>query len=60
MYEYGIRLWGNRWDEVGAPVEDFRLAETDPDFDTLQLYRAAYKIAGLGLPSPPARAPTGN
>lgn len=59
-YEYGIRLWGKRWDEEGNPAEDFRLEETDPNFDTLQMYRAAYKKAGLDQPSPPVPAPEGH
>jgi hypothetical protein len=60
MYEYGIRLYGKRWDEQGNLIEDFRISETDPNFDTLEMYRAAYKKAGLDRPSPPATAPDGH
>jgi antitoxin component YwqK of YwqJK toxin-antitoxin module len=60
MYERGIHLWGKRWDGDGNLVEDFRLEETDPDFDTLEMYRAAYKKAGLGQPCPPATEPGGH
>ena len=57
MFEYGIRHWGKRWDKDGALVEDFRLEEIDPNFGILQLYRAAYKKAGLDLAVPPDHAP---
>jgi hypothetical protein len=47
MFEYGTRVWGKRWDEEGRLVEDFVLKESDPAFNTLQMYRTAYAKAGL-------------
>ena len=49
LFEYGTCLWRKRWDEDRAPVDGFRLEETDPNFHVLQLYRAAFKEAGLNL-----------
>jgi antitoxin component YwqK of YwqJK toxin-antitoxin module len=47
-YEYGIRVSGKRWDEDGRVVEDFRLRETDPDFDLLEAFRASHAEAEGG------------
>jgi hypothetical protein len=50
MYEYGIRVWGRRWDEQGNLVEDFQLIESDRGFGVLPVYRSAYEKAGLDGP----------
>lgn len=47
MYEYGICLWAKRWDDAGEMIQETELKETDPDFETLTIYRSAYKKAGL-------------
>jgi antitoxin component YwqK of YwqJK toxin-antitoxin module len=39
VYEYGIRLRGQAWDESGNLVEEYTLSESDPDFDILQAFR---------------------
>jgi antitoxin component YwqK of YwqJK toxin-antitoxin module len=38
-YEKGVCLCRKRWDEQGSLVEDYRLRESDPDFETLKLAR---------------------
>ena len=42
-YEYGIVLWEKQWDEEGNVTKDYRLTETDRDFETLQRYRTLYQ-----------------
>ncbi|VTS06064.1 toxin-antitoxin system YwqK family antitoxin [Tuwongella immobilis] len=37
--EFGIALRRRRWDESGAIVEDFLLLETDPNYETLLMFR---------------------
>ena len=41
VYEYGIRLRGQAWDESGNLIEDFTLTELDPSFGILQAFRRA-------------------
>ena len=42
-YEYGITLWEKNWDEEGILKKDYKLKESDNDYQTLQRYRAIYK-----------------
>jgi hypothetical protein len=42
MHEHGIRLWGKRYDINGKLTREFQLKETDPDYETLLIYREAY------------------
>lgn len=41
-YEYGITLWEKKWDKNGTLVEDYRLSESDPDFQLLEAMRQAF------------------
>ena len=56
MFEYGIRLWGKRWDKAGTLTKEYTLKESDPAFDTLRIYREAYKKAGLAADEGSAKA----
>jgi len=57
-YEYGVRVWGKRWDDCGILVEEFRLQEGDPGFRILKSARAAFGDAAsdgyLAEPGSPA------
>ena len=52
-FEYGVRLWGKRWDAQGVQIEDFSLTESAPSFEILAAYRQAYEAAGIGMPRQP-------
>ena len=52
-FEYGVRLWGKRWDAQGVQTEDFSLSESAPSFEILETYRRAYEAAGIGMPRQP-------
>lgn len=41
-YEYGLTLWEKKWDENGRIINDYQMRESDPDYQTLQHYRALY------------------
>jgi hypothetical protein len=41
-YEYGITIWKKKWDEDGALVEEYELAEADSNFSLLQTLRRVY------------------
>jgi hypothetical protein len=45
-YEYGLTLWEKTWDENGRIVDDYQMKESDPDYQTLQHYRALYASTG--------------
>ncbi len=47
-YEYGLTLWEKNWDENGQIVHDYQMKETDPDYQTLQRYRARYAGKSAG------------
>jgi antitoxin component YwqK of YwqJK toxin-antitoxin module len=60
VYEYGIRVQGRAWDESGALVEDYALAESDPAFGLLQAFRKAEAAhAARGGDAAPDAAPDG-
>jgi hypothetical protein len=48
VYEQGICLWRRCW-EADALVEEWRLAETDRDYGTLQMLRQHF-LQGLREP----------
>lgn len=51
-YEYGIAHWKQEWDENGTLTDEYRLSETEPDFETLRHYRELY---GRDSSAPPRR-----
>jgi hypothetical protein len=60
VYELGVCVWRQRW-EAGQLAEDWRLAESDNDFDTLQMLRMHFKrgLAELGRQTAEPDAPAG-
>lgn len=56
-YEYSVRMWGRYWDEQGNPIREERLRKTDPDYETLRIYRTGYRQAGLDGDFPPVPVP---
>ena len=45
-YEYGIALWQKKWDAAGRLTEEYRLTESDPEFESLQQVRRAFGDEG--------------
>ncbi len=41
-YEYGIPLWKKKWSKSGELVEDYRLSESSPAYERLQLLRQTF------------------
>jgi hypothetical protein len=53
-YEHGFALWKKSWDEAGNLTEDYRLDETDPDYQRLLRDREIHADEGSGTGAPPA------
>ncbi len=60
LYEHGVKLRRQAWDESGNLIEDFTLSESDPAFGILQTARSAeIKYRASGAQAEQAAAPNG-
>jgi antitoxin component YwqK of YwqJK toxin-antitoxin module len=46
-YEWGVRLQEREWDEDGRLTKDYKLDESDPNYETIQKQRAWHAARAL-------------